>query len=182
MIGTDSGRVVGLLLMLFGLAGGIAYEVLDWRSGPAVLSVSPNRSSLAQVVQTTAVAPPNRVSAWRNEILSRPLFNRDRRPTERAAQSVSGLSRLTGIIFTGTRKVAIFAGPSGGHPIVAEEGSHVGAYDVRAISDSSVTVAGPEGTTVIRPIFGPPAPAGPNPITAGRPQPPVRPATVPQKP
>jgi len=182
MIGTDSGRAVGLVLVLFGLAGGIAYEAQDWRSGSAVLSVSPNRTGMAPAVQTAAVAPPNRVTAWRDEILSRPLFNRDRRPAERAAQSVSGLSRLTGIIFTGTRRVAIFAGQSGGHPIVAEEGSHVGAYDVRAISDSSVTVAGPEGTTVIRPIFGATPPAGPSALTAARPQPALRATAAPQKP
>ena len=81
----------------------------------------------------------------------------DRRPAASGARSVSGLPRLSGIIVAGGRKVAIFAAP--GKPIVAEEGLRLGAYEVTAISDSGVTVAGPEGTTVLRPLFDPAQPA-----------------------
>ena len=182
MTGTGPGRAaLGLLLLLFGLAAGIAYEALDWRAEPHAQLVAPAKSDVAPAVQTAAVAP-NRVTAWRNEILSRPLFSQNRRPVERAAQTASGLSRLTGIIFTGTRWVAIFAGPSGGHPIVAEEGSRIGAYDVRTISDTGVTVAGPEGTTVVKPAFGAPPPSGANTTAAARPQTAPRVTAAPQRP
>jgi hypothetical protein len=83
-------------------------------------------------------------------------------------KSVAGLSRLTGIVVTGSRKIAIFAAPAGGHPIVAEEGSHLNAYEVRAISGTGVTVVGPAGTTVMTPIFDP----APPPVTK-RPLPPL---------
>jgi hypothetical protein len=89
-------------------------------------------------------------------ILARPLFSPDRRPAASAARSVSGLPRLTGIVVTGSHKVAIFAAP--GKAVVAEEGVRLGAYEVMAIGDAGVTVAGPEGTTVLRPIFDPSPP------------------------
>jgi hypothetical protein len=103
-------------------------------------------------------------------ILARPLFSPDRRPAAAAARSIAGLPRLTGIVVTGTRKVAIFAAP--GKAVVAEEGLRLGAYEVTAISDAGVTVAGPEGTTMLRPIFDP----APPPVTKAamfqRPEPP----------
>jgi hypothetical protein len=80
------------------------------------------------------------------------------------------LPRLSGIVVSGSHKLAIFAGS--GKPIVAEEGVRLGAYDVTAISDAGVTVVGPEGTTVLRPLFdpAPPPPARPPPMQ--RPEPP----------
>lgn len=92
-------------------------------------------------------------------ILARPLFSPDRRPAASGARSVSGLPRLAGIVVTGSRKVAIFAAPAGGKPVVADEGGRLGAYDVRAINEDGVTVVGPEGALVLRPIFDPAPPA-----------------------
>jgi hypothetical protein len=63
------------------------------------------------------------------------------------------LPRLAGIMVTGSRRTAIFAAPPGGRPVVADEGARIGVYDVKAISESGVTVVGPEGTTVLRPMF-----------------------------
>jgi hypothetical protein len=180
MIGPGFSHLVALILMLFGLAGGIVLEVQDWSIGSATQPTFPSNGGLpanagpsaGPATRTGAAAPQNRLNAWRDQILLRPLFTPGRRPAEVAVQSVSGLSRLTGIILTGTRRVAIFAAPSGGPPIIVEEGARVGAYEVRQIADTSVTVAGPDGVTVIRPIFDPtpvvrpkPAPATPS---AGR--------------
>jgi hypothetical protein len=103
-----------------------------------------------------AAEPVGQRDARVTAILARPLFSPDRRPAASAARSVSGLPRLTGIVVTAGHKVAIFATP--GKAVVAEEGVRLGAYEVTAISDSGVTVAGPEGTTMLRPVFDPSPP------------------------
>ncbi len=117
-----------------------------------------------------AAEPPGQRDVRLTAILARPLFSPDRRPAAAAARSVSGLPRLTGIVVTGAHKVAIFAAP--GRAVVAEEGVRLGAYEVTAISDAGVTVAGPEGTTLLRPVFDP----SPPPVTKAamfqRPEPP----------
>jgi hypothetical protein len=78
---------------------------------------------------------------------------------------------------TGSERVAIFAAPANEHPIVAHSGTRVGAYEVQSIADDGVTVVGPGGTVLIRPIFDvarpSPAPSG---TPAQRAQP-ARPAT-----
>jgi hypothetical protein len=164
MIGRGSARPVVLALVLLGLVGGIAYEAQDWSAGPTEQRLSPTGHVSSQGAGSTTAsgsaarpgataAASNRLTSWRDQILSRPLFSPDRRPAEKIAHSVNGLSRLTGIIGTDSRRVAIFAAQSGGAPIVVEEGAHIGAYDVQQITDTTVTVTGPEGTTVIRPNF-----------------------------
>jgi hypothetical protein len=111
---------------------------------------------------------------WLNEILARPLFSPTRRPVE---TTVSGLPRLTGIVMTGSERVAIFAAPGNDHPIVARAGARVGAYEVQSIGDEGVTVAGPTGITLIRPIFDVARPATPAPSgTPGARPVPARPA------
>ena len=109
-----------------------------------------------------------------NEIMARPLFNPTRRPVE---TTVSGLPRLTGIVVAGSERVAIFAAPANEHPIVAHSGARVGAYEVQTIGDDGVTVVGPGGTTLIRPIFDVARPAGPAPGTPAARAQPARPAT-----
>jgi hypothetical protein len=169
MIGRRFGPLITLFLVLVGLAGGVVYEAQDWPAAitePTGFPTGGGRptnagSPVGLTAPTGAAVLQTSLNTWRDEILSRPLFSPGRRPAVVAAQSMTGLSRLTGIIHTGTRKVAIFAAPSGGAPIIVEEGAHVGAYEVRQIGDTNVTVAGPEGVTVIRPIFDPTPPAKP---------------------
>jgi hypothetical protein len=166
MIGRRFGHLSALLFVLVGLGGGIVYEARDWPTTPTPETLPTAGGPLGYAASPAGLADPtgaaglhNGWDAWRDEILSRPLFSPGRRPAAVAAQSISGLSRLTGIIHTGARKVAIFAAPSGGAPIIVEEGARVGVYEVRQIADTSVTVAGPEGVTVIRPIFDASLPA-----------------------
>jgi hypothetical protein len=174
MIGTGFSHLIALVLLLSGLAGGIVLEVQDWSIGSATQPTFPSNggvptsagSTAGPAMRAGAAAAQNSLSAWRDQILSRPLFTPGRRPTEIAVQSVSGLSRLTGIILTGTRRVAIFAAQSGGPPIIVEEGARLGAYEVRQIADTSVTIAGPEGVRVIRPIFDPAPAVKPKPAPA----------------
>ena len=72
--------------------------------------------------------------------LARPLFSPTRRGVETA---VIGLPRLTGIVVAGSERIDFFAGPTNEHPIVAQAGAHVGAYEVQTIADTGVTVVGP---------------------------------------
>lgn len=121
-----------------------------------------------------AVGTSDHRAEWLNEIMARPLFSPTRRPVE---TTVSGLPRLTGIVVAGSERVAIFAAPANEHPIVAHAGTRVGAYEVQTIADDGVTVVGPGGTTLIRPIFDVARPASPAPpgMPAARAQP-ARPA------
>ena len=81
------------------------------------------------------------------------MFSPDRRPVASAARTTSGLPRLTGIVVAGSQQIAIFAASPGGRPRAAAKGERVGAYEVREISSDGVTMSGPDGTTVITPIF-----------------------------
>jgi len=151
---------------LFGLAAGlclvIGLEVADWRQGAA----SPDmvRPKVDQP-PVAAIAPgvPDQHAAWLTEIMARPLFNPDRHPVD---IGMRGLPRLTGIIVAGPQRVAIFAGPADGRPLVAQAGAHVGAYEVRAVADEGVTMVGPEGISMIRPVFDTRQPARSEPRAA----------------
>lgn len=157
---TGAGRMmpIGLSLLFTILCAVIGVEVMAQRqaqqSDQAVPIIAPVRPDSPAISQ-----PPDQRSAWFREILARPLFSPDRKPVAANARSAAGLPRLTGIVVTGTRRVAIFAGSSGGHPTVVEAGSEIGVYHVMDIADGTVTVAGPEGTTVIKPVFDPTSPA-----------------------
>ncbi len=119
------------------------------------------------------VGASDRRAEWLNAIMARPLFSPTRRPVE---TTVSGLPRLTGIVVTGSERVAIFAAPANEHPIVAHSGTRVGAYEVQTIADDGVTVVGPGGTVLIRPIFDVARPS-PGPGTPAQRAQPARPAT-----
>ncbi|MBV8576664.1 MAG: hypothetical protein JOZ58_16730 [Acetobacteraceae bacterium] len=144
--------LAGLTAVALGLSGVIGLEILTWQAMPeeAVVrpvSVAPSASPAAQA------APSDSHDEQLNTILARPLFSPNRRPAASGARSVSGLPRLAGIVVTGSRRTAIFAAPPGGKLVVADEGTRIGAYDVKGISEAGVTVVGPEGTTVLRPMF-----------------------------
>jgi hypothetical protein len=137
--------VLGVLCLV------IASELLSWTPtapppSPAVAAIG-GRSAPGDVSKS-----PGRRDAWLQQTLERPLFSSARRPSE---VGMKGLPRLAGIVLDGSRRVAIFAGPSGGRPVIAQAGSHVGAYEVLAITDIGVTIAGPDGTTLIKPVFDP---------------------------
>jgi general secretion pathway protein N len=102
--------------------------------------------------------PVDHTDAWVRDILARPLFSRDRRPTPPLARSggdtvLTSLPRLTGVLVGAFGRNAIFAGESGGKPLVIEEGGHLGPYTVKAIEPGRVTVAGPEGERQLEPSF-----------------------------
>jgi hypothetical protein len=161
--------------MLVLLCFTINAELGPLRSAPS--SATPRLVVASRQASTGAAADRDRHPEWVREILARPLFSPTRRPAETAA--VSGLPRLTGIVVTGSERIAIFAAPANERPIIAQAGAHVGAYEVRTISDTGVTVVGPEGTILIKPIFDVARPVispPPRPAPQARAQPP-RPST-----
>jgi hypothetical protein len=165
-----SGRVTALSVVILALSGAIAVELAgqgDQLMGPSGRSVSVVHAA----TQDRATPAPNETDRDVSEILARPIFNPDRRPIGSTTRSLTGLSRLTGIVVTGTSKIAIFAGPSGGKPIIAEEGSRVNAFEVTSISRAGVTVVGPGGTTVMTPVFDPSPPPVSRPAIRPRPEP-----------
>lgn len=172
-------------MRVFGAAGLlVAFPVLcaviglEIASGPgAAPAGTPAHLTAPPAPAVVATEAPDQRAAWFASIVSRPLFSPDRRPIGPDVAAVRGLPRLTGIVITDQRRVAIFAGPPGGHPMVVESGSHVGVYDVREIGDAGVTLSGPEGTTLVRPIFDPNQAAAPKPGLPPPPRPPLpRPA------
>ncbi len=159
------GWLLSVLLLGPVLCAVIGLEIADRRSPQADTRI--HAAAPLSEAKASLTEPPNQRAAWLSEILARPLFSPDRRPVEVAARSLRGLPRLAGIVVSGSQRIAIFAAPSGGAPLVVEAGARVGAYDVRNVADTGVTVVGPGGTTVVRPIFDPnrkvPVPTGPRP-------------------
>jgi hypothetical protein len=173
--GISIGRAlpIGLLAMAGALLAVVVLEVSGWEQDAPKHSTTA-RATIAGIDRS--LDPPetqNQHEAWLNQILSRPLFSPNRRPVE--AGGSRGLPRLTGIVIAGAQRVAIFAGPSNEHPIVAQAGTRIGAYEVQTITDVAVTVAGPEGIISIKPIFDANRPAA-QPLQAARVSPPLKPA------
>jgi hypothetical protein len=145
---------IGLMALGLVLSGTIAFEIAGPHSQPSfqpAAIVAPVRD-----VQPGPAQAPDQHGPWLNDILARPLFSPDRRPA--GTGDVRGLPRLTGIIVSDSRRIAIFASGSDDHPIVREAGTRIGVYEIRAIDDTGVTVSGPAGTTIIRPLFDSGAP------------------------
>lgn len=161
-----SSGVAALGVVILGLSGTIAFEIMH----QDVQHTSPSVGTMPQArakAPGPAMPPPAALDGEVAEILARPIFTPDRKPTGSSGKSVAGLARLTGVVVTGSRKIAIFAGPTDGHPVVAEEGSRLNAYKVTEISNRGVTVVGPTGTMLVTPAFD-----------AARPSPPPKPAAA----
>jgi hypothetical protein len=177
------GGMTGLSAVILLLSGTIAYELVG-DAAPMGPSGGPGRTALTVATNNKAAVPQSDPASVRqsdidgrvSEVLARPVFSPDRRPVGTGTRSAAGLTRLTGIVITGSRKVAIFAAQAGGRPVVAEEGTRINAYELKAISDTGVTMVGPTGTMVMVPLFDPtppPPPKRPSPPPA-QPQPPKK--------
>jgi hypothetical protein len=168
---TGFGRIgsIPLLAALVALCGVIALETVIWRQA-APLYASPGAATIAgDSAPNDTSGVPRRRNAWLREILARPLFDPNRYAAEAGTR---GLPRLAGIVLAGPQRVAIFAAAAGEHPIVVAAGGHVGAYEVLAVTDAGVTIAGPEGTTLIKPVFDagrPSASSAESPLRSGMP-------------
>ena len=171
-------------LLLWGcaalLAGAVAAEIA-WPDAEE----APAQARPAAAPAARPPRPPDQVGAWAATLLARPPFAADRRPPPGAATGtvMAELPRLAGIMMDGGARSALFAN-AGGRTIVAQEGAHLGAFEVRAIRADEVLLAGPDGPRTLRPSFvkaeGAPMPAPlPSPPP---PQPPIRARVAPQGP
>lgn len=164
MIRAGISKLAGIGLAFLVLGGIIAVEIVGGSFAPDRL---PSPIAPGPAKQTRGlIEPANQNDALLKDILARPVFSPDRRPIATKARATSGLSRLTGIIVTDSKQVAIFAAPPGGRPIAAEKGERVGAYEVRDITSAGVTVSGPDGTTLITPLFDAAPPPARQPVPA----------------
>jgi general secretion pathway protein N len=163
------------------------------------IELAPGGAGDMVVAQTTtrpeAAGPPVRVQNPRVEelvatSLARPLFNSTRRPPQDASGAAAkdndlADARLTGIVTTPGRRLAIFA-VSGDKPLKVAEGDAVSGWRVENITPREVSLSGPSGTKTLQPKVDPnlassagQPPAGqpggraPAPPAAGRPRVPV---------
>ena len=111
--------IARLSLIALGLSGTIVLELVA-RPSQRVLLAGPTPVPHAGPHETAPLTL--NIDHELSAILARPLFNPDRKPIGGDTKSFSGLSRLTGIVVTGSRKIAIFATPAGGRPVLAKRG------------------------------------------------------------
>ncbi len=145
------------------LAGLLRWQVQD--EAPAEAPPPPPAEAHADVI-----VPPAAVdrAAEVAKITGRPVFEPSRRPSvdvvaAAAAPAVRTVPRVTGVVVSATDRSAIFASPGAGAATVAREGGRVGEYTVQRIAAGQVTLMGPDGPLLLRPVFDknrplPPAP------------------------
>ncbi len=156
MISTATRTLWGTGLLALVLMGVVANEAMTAMSAP---ERPPRADALIQMPQRPeATGASDQTGRLLREVLGRPVFNPDRRPAASSGVSrATGLSRLTGVVISDTQKIAIFATAPDGRKVSAQEGEHVGAYEITRITVAGVTVSGPEGVAIVTPAFDPTA-------------------------
>src|ERR1700747_416952 len=119
---------------------------------------------VAQTARSEAASPITRPQNPKSEelfapALARPLFSSTRRPPQDApsgAAADSDLSdaRLTGIVTTPGRRIAIFA-VSGDKPLKVAEGDAVSGWRIESITPREVSLSGPTGGKTLQPKLDP---------------------------
>ena len=149
---------------------------------------------VAQAARSDAASPIARPQNPRPEelvatMLARPLFSSTRRPPQDAPSGAAPDdltdARLTGIVTTPLRRIAIFA-VSGDKPLKVAEGDDVSGWRIESITPREVSLSGPSGTKTLQPKLDPnlapppgqppigqPGGRVPTPPAAGRPRVPV---------
>lgn len=156
--------VLGATALL--LAGVLRWQVQDEVPVEAPPPPPPPAESHADgVALPTVVDRPAQVA----KVTGRPLFEPGRRPSmdapaAAAAPAVRSVPRVTGVLVSATDRSAIFDSPGAGGATVAREGGRVGEYTVQRIAAGQVTLMGPDGPLMLRPVFDknrppPPVPA-----------------------
>jgi len=118
---------------------------------------------VAQAARSDAASPTTRGQNPRPEELvatafARPLFNSTRRPPQDApsgaADSDLSDARLTGIVTTPGRRIAIFA-VNGDKPLKVAEGDAVSGWRIESITPREVSLSGPTGGKTLQPKLDP---------------------------
>jgi general secretion pathway protein N len=152
---TAGGRFALALLPLLALGAALAVALQAGLADDATDLAPPDAARSAAPPASPAADPPaaNPVDAWFATILARPLFEPDRRPpTVRSPPAEVEVPRLIGVMVSPTSRVAIFAGASGGKPLVVAEGGQVGGHVVQSIQPGEATLAGPRGQRTLHPF------------------------------
>jgi len=134
-----------ILIMELAPAGAEDAVVAEAARSDAPSSITPQQNPRPEEVVATTLA--------------RPLFSSTRRPPQDApsgAAADSDLSdaRLTGIVTTPGRRIAIFA-VSGDKPIKVAEGDAVSGWRIENITPREVSLSGPSGTKTLQPKLDP---------------------------
>ena len=118
---------------------------------------------IAQAARSNAASPTTRGQNPRPEelvatALARPLFSSTRRPPQDApsgaADSDLSDARLTGIVTTPGRRIAIFA-VNGDKPLKVAEGDAVSGWRIESITPREVSLSGPTGGKTLQPKLDP---------------------------
>jgi hypothetical protein len=118
---------------------------------------------VAQAARSNAASPTTRPQNPRPEelvatALARPLFSSTRRPPQDApsgaADSDLSDARLTGIVTTPGRRIAIFA-VNGDKPLKVAEGDAVSGWRIESITPREVSLSGPTGGKTLQPKLDP---------------------------
>ncbi len=151
-----SRRTLALLALAALLAAVVAAELRDGppEGGAAPPAVSPGRGPQPPAPASAALPAVDRAQ-WAETSLARPLFSRSRRPPAVPGAvpgaAPAGLPRLAGVVVNGADRSAILVPADGGRPVVAREGTRIGAFTVQAIQAGRVTILAPGGARVLRP-------------------------------
>jgi general secretion pathway protein N len=180
-------RLVLLLLiggcLLFGAI--LIRELAPAGAEDAVIAEATARSDAVNPIAQPQNRRPEELIAT---ALARPLFSSTRRPPQDASSGAAADAdltdaRLTGIVTTPGRRIAIFA-VSGDKPLKVAEGDAVSGWRIESISPREVSLSGPSGTKTLQPKLDPnlaPPPGQPQlgqpggrvPPPAGRPRVPM---------
>jgi hypothetical protein len=141
---------LALALLASGLAVVIVLELESARGAREPSAVVAVRHPPKVQPRVASEDPEDHTDAWLADVLARPLFSRDRKPTPPASkaggsQTLAALPRLTGVVLGPFGRTAIFAGTDGAKAVVVNEGKTVGPYTVQSIRPGGVTVDGPQG-------------------------------------
>ena len=118
---------------------------------------------VAQTARSEAASPITRPQNPRPEelvatALARPLFSSMRRPPQDAPSGAAADdltdARLTGIVTTPGRRIAIFA-VSGDKPLKVAEGDAVSGWRIESITPREVSLSGPTGSKTLQPKLDP---------------------------
>jgi hypothetical protein len=155
--------------LVLGATALVLAGVLRWQVQDEVVAEVPPPPTVES--HADGIAPPVAVDrpAQVAKVTGRPLFEPGRRPSMNAPAAVPApvahtVPRVTGVLVSATDRSAIFDSAGTGAATVAREGGRVGEYTVQRIAAGQVTLMGPDGPLMLRPVFDknrPPPPAPP---------------------
>ena len=166
--------MIDRLVLLLLVGGGLLFGAI------LIMELAPAGAGdpvAAQTARPDAPGPMTRPQNPRPEelvapILARPLFSSTRRPPQDAPSGAAADdladARLTGIVTTPGRRIALFA-VSGDKPLKVAEGDAVSGWRVDSITPREVSLSGPSGTKTLQPKNDPNLAPPPGPLPIGQP-------------